>query len=235
MTDTNAAVFQVANEVLSEAVIDTFGGSVQEFRAELVRFLSGYSGAMFGILSNFHFDIDGSRPEFLGYEGAAMWRALDADYSIRKLKEGHSTSFYERTGDLRAHIQGLNATALYGKPRVTVGMSGTQTNPDVFIDRGGRPQWRPGSGRRGFASYKDSFANLSVTLFLRMFPRAQGQSIDQLIAMSSSGWNTFKWSKLETGGKHQPPRPMLVPFMRWYSTTNLRMSLSENFGVEIQL
>lgn len=233
--DPNSAVFEVANDVLSEAVVDSFGESVENFRRELTRFLSDYSTRTFGIFGNYHFDLDGSVASSAGYPGSQLWAPLKEGYYDRKIREGHATGFYERTGSLRSQIQGANAVNAFGRPRVLVGVSGRTLNDNVYLDRAGRPQWRRGSGRRGFARYTEAFRDLAVSLTLDLFPLAQGKKTDQLIDRTVGGFDAFKWTLLEYGKHHQPARPALIPFLEWYSTTNLRASLAERFGIEVDL
>ena len=232
MTDTNAAAFDAAKLVFTGAVTEAAGLSAAEFQQQLLRFLNqNFVPDTFRVLEQKAFGKEGLGSVNLAF--GPTWKHLAWDYVDRKLAQDYSQDFYERKGDLRAAISSLKARELYGPARVGTGVEGSGLRSDVFIDRAGRPQYRRGSGRSGFAAYKDAFENFVISLGIDVFPGARNKTADALIRQASSGYDTLKWSILEHGKRHQPARPLIVPFLKWYSTVNLRAKIKARFNVDI--
>ena len=236
MADPNQAVFSMANEVMTEAVIRTAGRSAEDFRRELIEFLQKY-------MANFYSDlvVEGvggeTAPGLLSSSSFfSPWPNLKQDYSDRK---GGKNSFYDFSGDLKDHLLGRNAATDFGKPKVKVSVGGQGLSPLVRIDAAGRPQYRRGSGRRGFASYASAFSQLVFSLNVEMFPKLQGKKMKGIFSKFPMAGNIrYKMAVNEFGrgsmrGKaiNHPARPLMRPFLDWYGTTNLRLSLAEKFGI----
>lgn len=230
MADPNQQVFNLANEVLSEAVVETAGRSVDDFRRELQAFLSDYMGRfypqMFKQLDEVYRSIYPSAGEY---------------YRIQKLMlGGDPEKFYGLTGDLQRYLLARDPNEDFGNPKVKFTARGERLSDLVYIDRGGRPQYRAGSGRRGFAPYSVAFSRLVFSLEVDMFSKIRGRSFQQIFNIYEDPEQRMKFAVGEFGrrkaGNHtqaQPPRPLLRPFINWYGTTNLRNSVQERFGIRM--
>lgn len=229
--DQNDAVFDVADTVLNQEVVATFGMKAQNVRRELVRFMDDYQRGFFGELAEEYFGIDGGEPTDL--VAGQHWKKLEPYYYARKQKEGHSRNFYARRGGLSKQIAQLDAQRAYGKGVVSLNISDYgELSDKVFLDKGGRPQWRKGTGGKGFAPRHMAYKDLSAEITLRAFPRAKGKNLSTLIAKALKGPEGQVWWYNEVGTRYAPARPILRKFLEWYATENLKFALSEKFGIK---
>lgn len=233
--DPNKEVFDFAKELLNSTMVERFGDSTEDIRKELTRFIDGYDRQFPQELIRHHFNKDGDRSFTGRYEGAVPWRPLDPIYQARKSRQGYSLNYYERTGGLKQSIARMSHRKGLGKSKVQVTIGDKKQSSRIKINSAGRPFWTAGSGGRGFASTQDTLRELSVSLPIDMFPLAQGKTAEAIIPQLVSNWSAFKWLKAEgfSPAKGQSARPMLIPFLRWYTTKNLRNALQRKFGVDL--
>lgn len=223
----NDAVFDNVANFVGERITEQLDVAVNDFVVDLRRFLNRYVDQFFSSLVLHNVGVD--QPTY--GPSAPKWADLSMDYWDRKASQGFPTEKYERTGDLKAALANQSAREIFGTPKVHQHITG-RTNRNVFIDAAGRPQWRSGSGRRGFAAYADAFQNMAITLEIDLFPKAQGRKPSDLLG-GRTGWWASKLRMLEHGRKNMPARPMMKPFMDWYTTDNLRQSVLRQFNVRI--
>lgn len=226
----NDPVFDNVAEFVGERITEQLGVAVNDFVVDLRRFLNRYVDQFFASLVTHNIGIPSPGGPTYGATAPA-WKQLDPYYQSRKYRYGFSEGFYERTGDLKAALSNQSARTLFGTPKVRQSITGT-TRKDVFIDAAGRPQWRGGSGRRGFAAYADAFQKMAVALEIDLFPKAQGKKPTDLLG-GRTGWWASKLRMLEHGRTNMPGRPVVKPFMDWYTTENLKQSVFQEFNVRI--
>jgi len=230
MVRANEAVFSLADEVLVEAVINTAGLSAESFRRELTKFLRDYTAEFYS---------DWVVPEGMGGEIASPligteWANLSPGYRDSSRKAGRN-AFYEYSGELKENLLGRNPLTDFGKPNVNLNSSGRGVSDQVFIDKGGRPQYRRGSGRQGFAPFSVAFSQLVFSMQIEMFPKIQGKTMRSVMTWFPLSLRVNEFGRGKMRGKtiNHPARPLIRPFLDWYGTTNLRLSLSERFGIEV--
>lgn len=240
MAGKNDAVFDFANEVVFDTVIQAAGRSAEDFRRELLKFLTDFMKSFYSelVVENIG-NSDGPSGLMSGSSYYAPWNRLSEAYYDQKIRNNRSTGFYENTGKLKQHLLGRDAIKDFGKPKVTMNAEGKGVASNVFIDRAGRPQYRKGSGKRGFAAFSSAFAEIQFILEVQMFPKMQGKnlkSVFNIFPMQDNiryklAVNEFGRTKMAGKAVNHPARPLLRPFLDWYGSTNLRLSLSERFGV----
>lgn len=223
MASQNDNVFNFAHQVIGQEVVRKASGSADQLRRELHRELSKFVDDFYHAM-------------FLGANGRKKYSALydkfaplSPDYSARKpMKAG----YYENSGDLIDELLARKPLDDLGKPQVRFTGSQRDGSASVFIDRAGRAQYAAGSGRRGFAKSID-LRGLAFSLEIDLFSEVKGKDFHQVIRRMSSGINTLKLSMGEFGNSKQPARPLVRPFLKWYSTVGLKQRLFEKFDIKV--
>ena len=218
MTGKNDAVFEFAAQVVGKEVVERAGKDVETIRRELVVKVRDYVDAFYTEML-FEGNLSGAigRPLY-----SKKWPELAADTVYKK---GHST-FLEESGDFVDNLLGRSPLQDLGEPIVRFTGRQREKGAPIFIDRAGRPQYAPGSGKRGFAKFSD-LVNLSFSLEVEAFPELKGANADSLIQRMTDGYDTLKLSMFERGRKHQPARPLVRPFLQWYATEGLRLQIDK--------
>ena len=216
MTNPNDKVWDLVSEKIGGLVVNVVGRKAQDIRKNVERELQGYTDKTWGHLASLMGD---GIPT--GIPGTENWQSHAPDYADRVYRMG-SYEFYYYTGKLKKFTADLNANAVLGKPIVKFSdQKGLGQNPNFFVDKGGRTQIRLPSGRTQFASVGDAYKNLSFTIQVDLFPKINGKSVGSLMSQfpRKMAWNEF-------GAKRKrntlPARPLVGPFLEWYSGKNLR-------------
>lgn len=224
MASQNDNVFNFAHQVIGQEVVRKASGSADQLRRELHRELTKFVDDFYREML---YGKDGLQKYSSIYDKVAP---LSTDYSSRKPR---GAGYYENSGDLIDELLDRNALEDLGKPSVRFAGGQRDGSAAVFIDRAGRAQYAAGSGRRGFARSSD-LTGLAFSINIDLFPKVEGKDFHQVIRRMSSGFNTLKLSMGEFGNKKaQPARPLVRPFLKWYSTVGLKMKLLEKFNIKV--
>lgn len=222
MADPNTAVFDFANTVINQEVVKKASQNADNLRRRIAREASRF-------VEDFY------REMLYGPEGLQKYsKVYDkiAPLSTETIyRKGHGR-YYEQSGDLIDELLSRDPLADLGKPQVRFEGGQRTEGAAVFIDRAGRAQYAAGSGKRGFAP-GSALRNLAFSIVINIFPQVRGQDYDKAILRMTSGFNTLKLSYGEFGTKRQPARPLVRPFLQWYSTTGLRRMLVEKFSIQV--
>ncbi len=225
-----AAVFNAANLVATQKIQNGIDAGVEDFRRRLRVFLTNWSRNFFPTVVL----------PAIGKEQAPFyapaWARLSPDYAFSK---GPRSQFWENSSFLRTHVAGMDATRVFGSPRVDVGISGVESLRAGFRSEGTRIR-ELSTGR--FASRSTAFDGVVASLTMTVFPGAQGLSGSALFG-KMFGSNPMletraavtefgRTSMLQMRINH-PARPLFLPAIQYAQTTLLRAGLKQQFGIDV--
>lgn len=222
----NNSVFDQAMQTIDTKMMEEAYEDADNFRQRLERAVTEFSDDTYRTLT--------ARPMIDTFAQAMDWAPLSWA-TVRKTGEEflQGDTFINHPGqELLSAIARRNPSRDFGKPRVRYDQG--QSSGNIRIDSAGRPQYRAGSGKRGFAP-RSALRGMHFDLVVELFPHLDGMTGDDAILKMTTGHNTLKLSVFESGrrGKggsafgSQPARPFIKPFLQWYRTTALRHHLNQ--------
>lgn len=226
MADPNKAVFDTANQVFGNAVIETAGNAAEQFRRRVVDFLDDYMEGLYPAM--FH-QLDSV------YQNA--YPPLSVEYEDRKARLGRSLpEFLRFRGGLEEYLLSRSAKRDFGAARAQFTSEGKGLSKGIVVSPNGRAR----SAKTGrFVSNREAFSSVVFTVEIQMFPRIQGQNYETVFnryaKKQREKFAVFEFGRKHQGGKvaYQPARPLLRAFLPWYATTNLRTSIAQKLGVRL--
>jgi hypothetical protein len=216
--------FEVASVFATQKVVNTAGAAAEDLRGQIDLYVKQYTKAfyfqMFVYLNRFAAATYSGSPLSEGYEDKKQQRGLPLP------------SFYRFTGGLKTELRRRNPSRDLGQAKVTFGTRGGTLKKGIKRDSRGIPQFKAGSGGRGFASISQAFKSVNFDITIEMYSSIKGGNYDQVFAKYNQKLR-MKFASQEFGTKKAsgsiPARPLLVPFARWYGTTRLRTGLKQKF------
>jgi hypothetical protein len=214
--------FEVASVFATQKVVNTAGAAAEDLRGQIDLYVKQYTKA-------FYFQMF----VYLYNGGSAKYKDLSTAYSDKKQQRGLPLpSFYRFTGGLKTELRRRNPSRDLGQAKVTFGTRGGTLKKGIKRDSRGIPQFKAGSGGRGFASISQAFKSVNFDITIEMYSSIKGGNYDQVFAKYNQKLR-MKFASQEFGTKKAsgsiPARPLLVPFAKWYGTTRLRTGLKQKF------
>ena len=209
----NDAVFQSLNFEMSDAVLSGLGTDIHDMRRQVEQNVRRFTDQTINtLLMSFG---RSSAPPFV----SGGWPAYSKRYAQRKNGGELAEGFYTARMGLKEAVAGVNVDRAFGRPITHVRpetYSGA-LHPGIALNSRGQPYWKAGSGGRGFASYAEAFTRLTFEIEVDLFPKINDMQIPDIINAMISGKEAQKFIWNEFGTKRASARPLLQPFLEWYT------------------
>lgn len=224
--NSNYAVFQYANQVISEEIINKAKVSAdrvyREVQKEIRIHVEETYREMLGVSTRGIAKGNMGIPFF-----QKRWADLDPWYlQSQKGITGKNQDYYKLSGDLMDTLLSQSPLEDFGEPEVRYS---TGQGSKIRFDSRGRPQYAKGSGKRGFAPYS-ILNDLNFQIEVDAFPALKRKGYRSAMTKMVSGHNLMKMMIFEfgrNGGKDQPARPLVRPFLKWYATKGVFWKIQE--------
>lgn len=224
MPDPNQAVFDAAQQVFTQTVVDGAGQraavTASALRQELNIFVENFYTHM----------LDVSLPVF-----SKAWlksKPLSERYNDRKAKFGTYNQFYAYKNNLIPWLRGRSALKDFGRSRTGVSLGGAGGLRDGFRQEGTRIR-NLSTGQ--YSSRLTAFGSLVFRVEFQIFPKLDGKNHYDLFDVYKGNeklQNAFRSTELGRPKGKQPPRNLLLPSLRVYRNDMLPQLLTEKFGLK---
>ena len=155
-----------------------------------------------------------------------VWDPLGKKYVADKQKRGYSKGFFERTGELKTTLAGLNPKTVWGSPIITltplsvVGKTGVSLREERWYKGTGKEKLvrkvRDAKGR--FASARDIPRTISSSLTVNPYPKIPFDIRDKDIDEHDYFNQDIVNKLININGKK---RRLITPFLNWYLDNEL--------------